>query len=291
MEFKKNNHVGKFMKKISLLLLTILMASLLFACVPVGGQGGPNAAYTQAAGTIGVTQTYVSVQSTILAGLTATQAQSTATPAVPTATETPAVTDTPTLTATLAATPTPLTAMISANQNTNCRVYPSGYAKYQSALMTGQKVAVRGRLSNNSWYLIEDPEASTQSCWVWDNTTTVEGDASTIPVIAVELTPYPSYSISGSVSPNDYSGPCPVVVTVYGKIKASMGSDDDISYGWTTNFGVDPGSGTAEFDDAGSQTFSQGFYINSDTSGWVKFWMYEPESKSTSKMSINIDCN
>jgi hypothetical protein len=138
---------------------------------------------------------------------------------------------------------------------------------------------------------IEDPEESEKSCWVWNDTTTVEGDPSTIVVVSVPITPYPSYSISGSVSPASYSGACPVTINVGGKIKATAGSDKDISYGWTSNFGIDPGSGVTEFDEAGTQTVGASFTIDEDTSGYIRFKLFSPVELSTGKIKINVDCD
>ena len=279
------------MKKISIPIKLLLFAALAVGCTPQPNAAtNPDPIYTAAAQTIAVTLTYGSVQSTILAEAQPTTAVPTNTPAVQ-------ITDTeipfPTLafTPTIAATPTLTTPMISAVKNTNCRVQPSGYAEYQSALMVGQKVAVRGRLSDNSWWFIEDPEESAKSCWVWNDTTVVEGDPALAQIITVVLTPYPSYSISGSVSPDSYSGACPVTITVYGKIKATAGSYDDVSFGWTTDFGVSPGSGKTEFDEAGTQTFSAQFDIDEDTSGYVRFHLYDPVELSTGKIKLNVDCN
>jgi hypothetical protein len=277
------------MKTKTILLHSLLGLALLSSCVPLSSATDPGPIYTAAAETIAVTLTYGAVQSSILTEVAATQAPlPTSTPEV-TATSQPLPTET--LQLTLMTIPTMTSAMITADSNTNCRVYPSGYAKYQSAFMVGQKVAVRGRLANNTWWYIEDPEDSNQSCWVWADTTTVEGDAAAITVVTVPLTPYPSYSISGSISPASYSGACPVTISVSGKIKATAGSDKDISYGWTSNFGIDPGSGVTEFDEAGTRTVGASFQITEDTSGYIRFKLFSPVELSTGKIKLNVDCD
>lgn len=279
------------MKKLIYTIHIFLIATLFVGCTPLVNTVNNDQIYTAAAETIGVTLTYGAVQSTIMAELEQTAVQATPTPQPVQITDTAIPSPTLTLTPTIAITPTLTTAMISASKNTNCRIYPSGTAKYQSALMVGQKVAVRGRLATNTWWYIEDPEESAKSCWVWDDTTAVEGSLSLIPVITVPVTPVPAYSISGSVSPSSYSGACPVTITVKGRIKATAGSYDDVSYGWTTNFGISPGGGVTEFDSAGSQSFSASFDISSDTSGYVKFHLYEPDGMSTGKLKISVDCD
>lgn len=275
----------------------VLPFILLVGCTPTQNatsQGNPY--YTQAAQTIAVTLTSISVANTIeasssqTAAVLATQMAPTAIPTeslLPTLTATPEVTLTPGI----SMSPTSLaTVTLSATTNTNCRTGPAGYYKYQSALMVGQTVRVLGRTPTNSWWLIEDPEEPTKSCWVWNDTTVVSGDPQLVQTIIFVSTPEPEYTISGYLSTDDYSGSCPVTITAYGKIKANTGSYDDLSYGWTTSFGVDLGGGTTEFHKAGSQTFSSSFTISSDTDGYVRFKLYEPALQSTGKMYLHVDC-
>jgi hypothetical protein len=119
----------------------------------------------------------------------------------------------------------------------------------------------------------------------------VDGDPTLAPVISVPKTPVPSYSISGSVSPATYSGACPKTVTIYGKIKATAGSDKDLTYGWTTNFGVSPAQGLTEFDEAGTQTVSTTFEITEDTTGYIRFRLYKPVELETERFKMVIDCD
>jgi len=277
-------------------LYILLIVSLLAGCTllaPAVPTTDPNPIYTQAAQTIAVTLTFGAAQAQLLPTSTSVVLpEATSTPEqVPT--ETPAVTDTlaaPEATATFSTTLTTL-AMVSATMNSNCRVYPSASGEYQSALLVGQKVELRGRLVDNTWWYVEDPEESAKSCWVWGGSTKVEGDPSLALVISVPKTPVPSYTISGSVSPANYSGACPVDVTVSGKIKATAGSDKDIQYGWTTNFGVSPAKGLTEFDEAGTQTVSTTFEITEDTTGYIRFRLYKPVELETSRFKMVVDCD
>ncbi len=279
------------MKTAITLVYIFLIASLLAGCslLAPAVTTDPNPLYTQAAQTIEATLTYGAVQSTILA-----EVNKTVEPSV-TPTVQPSDTVMPTIAETIAPTvgfSTTLTnSMVSATTNTNCREYPSSTGNYQSALLVGQKVELRGRLADNSWWYIEDPEESSKSCWVWNDTTVVEGDPTVALVISVPRTPIPSYSISGSVSPSSYSGVCPVTITVHGKIKATAGSYNDLTYSWATNFGVSPGSGVAEFPAAGTKSFSASFVISADTSGWVKFKVDGPVSLTTGKLNMTVDCD
>jgi hypothetical protein len=270
----------------------LIMLTAVGCTIQPSSNNNPGPIYTAAAQTIAVTMTYGSIHSTIEAfsNSTATTPVLSATPTVeatPTDTPVPLLTSTPEITLT----PMPSIAMISSTMNTNCREKPGGYSPIQSGLMVGQKVAVKGRLAANNWWLIVDPDDSARTCWVWNDTTLVEGDVNSIPVLYVPMQGSPVYTISGSVSPNDYSGSCPVTITVTGRIKANAGSYDDLSYGWTTNFGVHPGGGTTDFKKAGSKTFSASFTISEDTSGYVRFKLYEPITKSTGKMYLHVNCD
>jgi len=85
---------------------------------------------------------------------------------------------------------------ISAEVNTNCRQGPSRAYRVDSYLLEGDTSTVYGRNSANTWWYIENPTKEGKYCWVWGETTTVQGDTSAIPV--VEAPPEPSYSSHSS---------------------------------------------------------------------------------------------
>jgi hypothetical protein len=273
----------------------VLITSMLVGCTLLApaAPSDPNPIYTQAAQTIAVTLTLGAAQAQLLASSTPlVLPEATATPEV-LPTNTPAPTEAPAepqATTTISTTLTTL-AMVTATMNSNCRDYPSASGEYQSALLAGQTVELRGRLADNTWWYVEDPEESAKSCWVWGGSTEVKGDPKLALVISVPKTPVPSYTISGSVSPANYSGACPVDITVSGKIKATAGSDKDIQYGWTTNFGVSPAKGITEFDEAGTQTVSTTFQITEDTTGLIRFRLYKPVEMQTDRFKMVVDCD
>jgi len=124
--------------------------------------------YTQAAATI-----FVDLTQTALAQPTATD-----TPAPPTETLAPPVTSTP------PAPPTSSQPTISASVGTNCRQGPSTvYDPPVGMLIPGQESTVHGRNADSSWWYIANPGKQGQFCWVWNQTTTVKGDTTTLPVI------------------------------------------------------------------------------------------------------------
>jgi len=118
--------------------------------------------------------------------LTQTQGELVATPsdtlppATQAATDTlvPAVTDTPAATATLAV------PVISASVDTNCRSGPSKlYDPPAGVLLVGQTAKVYGRHAQGTWWYIENTSRAGSYCWVWAETTSVNGDTNTLPVI------------------------------------------------------------------------------------------------------------
>jgi hypothetical protein len=123
---------------------------------------------------------YTQAAETFEAGFTMTaaaQPTATLTPLPPTETPTLAPTSTPAVSATSAF------PMISASVGTNCRLGPSTvYDPPVGILMPGQKSEVRGRNNSGTWWYIANPGKEGQFCWVWGDTTTVEGDVTNLPV-------------------------------------------------------------------------------------------------------------
>lgn len=103
-------------------------------------------------------------------------------------TSTPTVTATPTHTFT----PTPSAPMVSVSVDTNCRFGPGDVYDYLGALMVGEEAAVVGKLADESFWYIENPDAPPPYCWIWDFYAQVEGDKSGIPILTPPPTPTPS---------------------------------------------------------------------------------------------------
>ncbi len=161
-------------------------ALILSACnLPVSGTdaGEPSPAaeqaiYTAAAQTLAVQLTQSAA--TQQAGQAAQPPTNTPEPVVlePTVTPTLAFTDTPAFSA------TPEAPMISASVATNCRRGPSTlYAPPVGVLNVGQKVQVAGRNDGGTWWYIQNPNRSGEYCWVWGESTQVEGSTSALPII------------------------------------------------------------------------------------------------------------
>lgn len=120
------------------------------------------------------------------------QVQPTETPLPPTPTlvptiaptvqsELPAPTSVPTAEPPQAA--APATLQISADLNTNCRYGPGKVYSIIGTFLKGTTAVVHGRDSTRNWWYIDHPNKTGQFCWVWDGSTTIQGDPSGIQVV------------------------------------------------------------------------------------------------------------
>ncbi len=276
------------MKKISALLFGVLLLSLaLSACQTAFGLGNqdPGPIYTQAAQTIEATMT-LGTQLNLLTTQQAAQMEPTSTPTLE-----PTVTPISLATATIEPTITYSVPMISATENTNCREGPGAQWATTSALLVGDKVPVKGRSQSGTWWLIQDPREAGKTCWVWTSTTIVEGKTDSLPIIQTPPTPTPekpTITLGSSVSPTSYSGACPKKLTLKGTVTVDRATK--VQYEWVTDFGMNIGGGSYEFDAAGSKTFTKTITISSDESGMIRFRIESPFSVKADRISIDINC-
>jgi hypothetical protein len=119
----------------------------------------------------------------------ADQPTSTLTPTASPEAEVPAE-DQPTPTDTL--TPESTLPTISASVNTNCRYGPDRVFPVLGYLLTDQTSEVHGKDPYGYWWYIENPEKPGEYCWVWGETTQVEGDTSDVPIKEPPPTPSPT---------------------------------------------------------------------------------------------------
>lgn len=99
-----------------------------------------------------------------------------------TSTESPA-------TATETATLTSSIPLISAEQDTRCRLGPSTVYDVVGFLLTTEQSTVQGKDSGGEWWYIENPKKPGAFCWVWGGSTKVSGNTSALPVITPPPTP------------------------------------------------------------------------------------------------------
>ena len=70
-----------------------------------------------------------------------------------------------------------------AEVNTNCRNGPSSRYKVDGYLLVGTTSSVYGRDSADYWWYIQNPAKDDRFCWVWSETTHVEGNPNLLHVI------------------------------------------------------------------------------------------------------------
>jgi len=275
---------------------TFILISVLTGCNFTGAviPQDPSAAYTQAAETI---------MASLTLGAFMNQATSTplppivvtATPELPTQTptesNTPIVVPVETQKPVATQNPTSGNPTITANMDTNCRSGPGPVYPVITGLFVGQTSVVLGRNSAGTWWYIQNPLTSTKSCWVWTNTTRVEGNTSNLPTIATPPTPtpeIPTISLSSGATDANYTGACPVDITLRGTIVTDMPTD--VRFRWTADFPHSFNYVNYTFTKAEDETWFQTMTINSDTNGYIRFKLYEPFSLTDDKIHIVVDC-
>ncbi len=189
-------------------LLSVIVLALfgLSACnlpgMPVSGAPtlSQDAIFTAAAQTLAVQLTQSAA--TQMAATPVVEVQPSQPPASPSDTPSlPIDTPTPESTPTLAFTNTPTIPTISASVGTNCRRGPSKLYDPPVGVLTVKDTAeVHGRNSDSSWWYIQLPSKPGVFCWVWAETTFVEGNTVQLPVVTPPpLPPTPTFTITPGV--------------------------------------------------------------------------------------------
>lgn len=267
------------MKKacVALLLLTLILASCNLPGVQVQTTTGgptldPNAANTAIAETV---QASFSVQNNNQTAATEPPAQV----VNPTESLEPTITLTPTLTQTV----TPSVPMIHSTVNTNCRFGPSNqYNIIGFLLTTDTPVQVRGRLGDGGWWYISNPRYPTASCWVWDDTTVVEGNVTSLPIIT------PPTLIVATGTNLTYTGACPTNITIIVTITAFEAQN--VTYTISSSGGGAYGPFTRNFGGPSTQAFNQVIPMTVDLTGWWQVNVTAPFQYTTAQVPFTVDC-
>ncbi|MEJ2550629.1 MAG: hypothetical protein P8Z34_08095 [Anaerolineales bacterium] len=90
---------------------------------------------------------------------------------------------------TVSATPTLGAPLVSVGLDTNCRFGPGEVYEYLGALLVGEEAPVVGKLADESFWYIENPDAPPPYCWIWGMYASVSGDKSGIPILTPPPTP------------------------------------------------------------------------------------------------------
>lgn len=289
--------------KSSIRNLSILLAFVivLTACTPAAvptQKAEPtfdvNPIYTAAAATIAVESTR---NAALIPTATATVEPTEAPTATPTETLAPTM---PVGTAVTSLGPTPTLWIpvsgdsrpsITAIYDTNCRQGPDENFEIVGAIRVGDTSEVYGMLPYGAWWYIKNPGKDTPKyCWVWGETTKVEGSTDSVQEISAPPTPYiskPKVTLSAAASPST-SATCPVRITFTGTIKTS--AEGDFSYQFYNDEGKIYKQGVMSFKDDGTNSFTFTRTFDEDYTGWVQLKVTNPVAVKSGKASINIDC-
>jgi len=159
------NSFRKILTAFSMLVLAMLACNI---GVPAQSSNDPR----NAAATI--------VAMTLQAQGLPTAGSSTGTPAIPFAS--PVAPTAATVTVTI--TTTPAKAILTIDQNSNCREGPSQNFKVVTSFVPGTKLDIVGKDSANNFWLVKIPK-SEDTCWVWGQYATPSGDYQAV----AEVTP------------------------------------------------------------------------------------------------------
>ncbi len=113
----------------------------------------------------------------------------------------------------VSATPTLGLPMVSVSADTNCRSGPGDVYDYLGALIVGEEALVTGKLANESFWYIENPDAPPPYCWIWGMYASVTGDKSGIPVLTPPPTPTLVYTSTPTNTPSPTPEPMDFVLT------------------------------------------------------------------------------
>lgn len=288
----------------SIILLMIILSIAGCNLSEIAGIQKPvdqNQIRTAAAQTIETTLTFGAlVESLNKPALTGTPALHEVLPTAMIAGETPAIApsaflvDTPTSTNTPIPiiVSTPVIPMIHSTVNTNCRSGPGSNYDVVGYLMIGDRVEVHGKNTNSTWWYIQKPDDHSKYCWVWNQTTAVEGNVSIIPVITPVATNTPEVAqltITSKAAPVNYSGACPVNIVLTAKISTNL--PVTVDYSWTSDFGYSFTGEEFIFDVAGKQTFTETMVINNSTTGYVRFRITSPYLLKGDRINIVVTCS
>jgi len=194
---------------LAVLTITLLLLS---SCDLLGGAGPtqppPDAIFTIAAQTLAAQLTQNAPPPASPTSILPSSDTPVAETPTAVATTAPPPVETPTLAATLPPTNTPVlftatsvtpqTPTISAIEDTNCRLGPGPLYSRVGYLLVSQTARVYGRDSNRTWWFIENLNRPGEFCWVWGQTTQVQGDTTSLPVITP---PPPPPTLTITVTP------------------------------------------------------------------------------------------
>jgi len=102
--------------------------------------------------------------------------------------------------------------LISANLDTNCREGPDTIYPVFGHFLRGQTSEVQGSNTSQTWWYIKNPDNPEGYCWVWGETTYVEGITNEVAIITPPPLPPPGINYTATFSHIEDCGSIPVAV-------------------------------------------------------------------------------
>jgi hypothetical protein len=180
--------------------------------------------------------------------------------------------------------------IITSTEDTNCRKGPGVIYEIVGKLLVGQTTEVVARYQNGKFWLIKNPADSTQTCWVWDETTRVTGNTASLPEATPPATPNVTLNLTiyAIISPILYADSCPVTVELIGNY--TVNTPIIISYQWYLG-DLLVSSGAVTAGSSGTFTSSNQITITSTTSDPIRLKASAgPKTITTSPIGFSITC-
>jgi hypothetical protein len=179
--------------------------------------------------------------------------------------------------------------IIHSTVNTNCRSGPGIEYDVVGALMPDQKTEVHGLSRAGGYWYILNPNKTPKYCWIWMDTTVVEGNINYLPYIQIPPTPVvvmPDVGVSVSVSPETAN--CGTTYTFSATISSSEATT--ITYEWIREDGTVTTPQTVVFEDDGTQTVTKTWLFKSAMTGWAYMRITSPVSIKSNRAAFTVTC-
>lgn len=174
--------------------------------------------------------------------------------------------------------------------NVNCRLGPSTAWLPISALVVGQSSQIAGKMSDNSWWLIANPQNSNGRCWVSSSVVNTGGNLSAIPVVESPEADVTDVTVNVDPKTTSVAGCTGPIVPL--KIKGTIETNGPVTVKWRfeTQLGGTMGNQSTNFDTFGSKDFTAE-YTPPLTAGtyWVKLVVFDPNDLQA-ETSYKIEC-
>jgi hypothetical protein len=176
-------------KRRSALMVFVLLSGILACDLPGSAPTNPSAVGTSLAATLNAA--IQGTQQAVVASYSPTfQPPPTLTPTVTLSGVLPLPSQTPTDTPNALATGSLI--QLSVSVATNCRVGPGNVYDQVSILPVGKTVQVYARDTTGNFWYIQNPDGSSDFCWVWGQYASVTGLTFTLPIYTPPPTPIPT---------------------------------------------------------------------------------------------------